>query len=90
MESVTGIPRSVMHPLVAFSDRAEFKTPLPSGVCYFSSVVATIQKHRELLVKAGQIPDIVEAILEWDESITPEQRAAHVANLRLRHHGHGR
>ncbi len=85
LESVTGIPRSVMHPLVAFADRAEFKTPLPTGVCYFSEIVATIQKQSERLVKAGQIPDIVAAILEWDGSITPEQRAAHVANLRARH-----
>ena len=85
LESATGIPKSVMFPVVAFSDRGEFKTNIPDGVCYFSEVVSAIQSKTEPLVKREQVPEIVDAILAWDKTITPEQRAAHVANLRARH-----
>ena len=85
LESATGIPKTVMFPVVAFSDRGEFKSDIPDGVCYFSEVIPAIQSKTEPLVKAEQIPDIADAILAWDKTITPDQRAAHVANLRARH-----
>ena len=85
LEESTGIPESVMVPIVAFADRGEFETYIPAGVCFFSEVVPLIRSRMEPVIKAVQIPDIADAILAWNKSITPEQRAAHVAYLRARH-----
>ena len=84
LEAVTGIPRNVMIPLVAFSDKVEFQPFVPTGVCYFREIIAVIESNTKPLVKAGQVPEIVDALLAWDKSITPEQRAEHVARLRAR------
>ena len=85
LEEATGIPLGVMYSVTAFSDRAKFTTPMPDGVCYFSGIVDAIHARQTPQIKAEQIPDIVAAIREWDQSIPQELRDAHVENLRRRH-----
>lgn len=36
-----------VHSVVAFSDRAEFKTPLPAQVCYIRQVAAYLQQFTQ-------------------------------------------
>ena len=85
LEEATGLPLSVMYSITAFSDRARFTTPIPDGVCYFSGIIDAIHARQTPQIKPEQIPDIVEAIREWDMSIPQELRDAHVENLRRRH-----
>lgn len=82
--AATMLPRSVIFPLVVFANRAKFTDAPPEGVCYFSEIVDVIASHAEPLIKPEQVPEIVDAILAWDQSITPEQRAEHVERLLAR------
>ena len=80
-----GLPKDVLHGIVAFADDCEFKTERPMGVVLFNELPAYIQQFGESIIKQSDVADIVSAIREWNASITPAQRASHVENLENRH-----
>ena len=87
IENCTGIPKSVMHPVIAFSGEGTFKTPRPEGVCYFGGVVEYIKSFTLPIIKEKQVDEIATAILDWQATLTKGQIAAHVDNLKKRHEG---
>ena len=87
LENCTGIPKSVMRPVIAFSGEATFKTERPIGVCYFGGVVKYIKSFTTPIIKDGQVDEIVTSILEWQATLTKGQITAHVDNLKNRHGG---
>lgn len=81
-----GIPREYFKSVVAFAGMAKFKTEMPPDVMHFADVPGYIQAHeKDDLVKLEQIPEVAEAILSWQATLTRERKAAHVENLRKSH-----
>ena len=87
IENCTGVPKSVMHPVIAFSGEGTFKTPRPEGVCYFGGVVGYIKSFTTPIIKEEQVDEIVSAIRDWQATLTRTQVASHVKNLKRRHEG---
>ena len=80
-----GIPQHYFKTIVAFSAESEFKTDFPATVMHFGDVPAYIREQStESLIHPGQIPEFVEVIMEWHNSLSDERKAAHVANLKQR------
>ena len=82
-----GIPIGYIRGVVAFTGDCTFKTPMPEGVIYSRQAAEYIKSFATPILKEHERNDIVEALREWDASVTPEQRASHVGNLRKRHGG---
>ena len=80
-----GLPKDYIRGVVAFTGDCEFKTPMPEGVVYSRRLADYIKSFSDPILKDGEKEEILEALREWDASVTPEQRAAHVDNLRQRH-----
>lgn len=80
-----GLPKDILHGIVAFADDCEFKTERPKGVVLFNELPAYIQRFGESIITQSEVADIVSAIREWNASITPAQRASHVENLEKRY-----
>ncbi len=80
-----GIPKEFLKGVVAFTGDCQFKTEMPAGVVFSRKAAEYIRSFKEPLLKQKEVADIIEAIRLWDASVTPEQRAAHVANLKKRH-----
>ena len=87
IESCTSMPKTFMHPVVAFSGEAAFKTDRPEGVCSFGNVVSYIKSFTKPIIKDRQVGEIASAILEWQATLTKSQKANHVSNLKRRHEG---
>jgi len=80
-----GIPKSCLKGVVAFTGDCTFKTPMPDGVMYSLDAGAYIKSFNTRLLKDKEVADIVRALNEWNASVTPERRRAHVANLTRTH-----
>ena len=82
-----GVPKEILVGVVAFTGDCEFKTPIPDGVVYSRRLANYIQGFNRPILKNKEVAAIVEAIREWQNSVSPEERKRHVANLRKRHGG---
>lgn len=81
-----GFPETVFHSIVAFSGEATFKTDLSPDVTRFGNLPDLIRSRSTVVrIPAERLPEVLDAIREWDASVMPEQRKRHVANLRKRH-----
>ena len=81
-----GLPKEFIRSVVAFTGDCEFKTPMPEGVVYSRSLVDYIKSFTSPILKEHDKEEILEALREWNSSVTSEQRASHIDNLRRRHH----
>lgn len=82
-----GIPIGYIRGVVTFTGDCTFKTPMPEGIIYSRQAAEYIKSFATPILKEHERNDIVEALREWDASVTTEQRASHVGNLRKRHGG---
>ena len=80
-----GMSKDYIRGVVAFTGDCEFKTPMPEGVVYSRRLADYIKTFTTPVLKERETTEIVEALREWDATVSPEQRAAHVDNLRKRH-----
>ncbi len=81
-----GISKEYFKTVVAFSGETVFKTQMPSEVMLFGDVPDYIlRQSSEAIIRAEQVPEIVDAILAWQSSISRERKSAHVENLRRNH-----
>lgn len=80
-----GLPENLLHGIVAFADDCDFKTPRPEGVVFFNELASYIAKFTERVIKDDDVDEIVKTIREWNASVTADQRANHVKNLKARH-----
>ena len=81
----TGVPRNLIFPVVAFGEDAEFKTEMPPNVVHFRGVAPYVMGFRQRVIKASQLGEIVQALLEWDAAVCEEKRRGHVGNLKAAH-----
>ena len=81
-----GIPMEYFKTIVAFSGEVTFKTEMPPEVMFIGDVPGYIQRcSQQPIIKTDQVPEVVEAILAWQQSLSRERKAAHVDNLRKNH-----
>ena len=80
-----GLPKNYIHGVVAFAGDCEFKTEMPEGVVYLGQLSEYIRGFDKPVLKVKEVEQIVAALKEWDSSVTPAQRRAHVRNLNARH-----
>ena len=81
-----GIPMEYFKTVVAFCGETVFKTAMPDEVMLFGDAPDYILKHSSTpIIKAEQVSEIVEAIMEWQGTLSRERKAAHVENLRKNH-----
>ena len=81
-----GIPQNYFKTIVAFSGETTFKTEMPQEVMLFGDVPDYIHKQSvNAIIKEEQVPEIADAIQEWQSSLSRERKAAHVENLRKKH-----
>lgn len=81
-----GIPKEYFKTIVAFGGETDFKTQMPPEVMLFGDVPDYIHTQSvNAIIKAEQVPEIVDAIMEWQASLSRERKAAHVENLRRNH-----
>lgn len=80
-----GVPKEILVGVVAFTGDCEFKTPMPEGVVYSRRLAKYIREFDRPILKDKEVAEIIEAIKEWQASVSPEQRKQHIANLKKRH-----
>lgn len=80
-----GIPKEYFHNVVVFAGKGEFKTQMPPNVVKLEELTGYINSFTTPLIKEKQLFEIADAILAWQGTVSKEQRAAHVQNLRTRH-----
>ena len=81
-----GIPMEYFKTIVAFGGETTFKTDMPVEVMLFGNVPNYILRNStNAIIKAEQVPEIVDAILDWQGTLTHRQKADHVKNLKMRH-----
>ena len=81
-----GISKDYFKTIVAFCGETTFKTQMPPEVMLFCDVPDYIHRQSvDVIIKAEQVSEIVEAIHEWQATLSRERRASHVANLKKRH-----
>lgn len=80
-----GIPKEYIRSVVAFTGDCEFKTPMPEGVVYSRKLADYIKSFATPILRERKKAEIAAALREWDASVTPDQRSAHVNNLRRWH-----
>ena len=81
-----GIPLDCFKSVVAFAGMAKFKTEMPPDVMHVRDVPEYIlARGSDDVIKPEQVPEVAEAILSWQATLTQERKAAHVENLRKNH-----
>ena len=80
-----GLPKEYIRGVVAFTGDCEFKTPMPDGVVYSRRLADYIKSFATPILKDCEKEEIIVALNEWDTSVTPAQRVAHVDNLQRCH-----
>lgn len=80
-----GIAKEYFIGVVAFCGTGEFKTDMPEGVVYSKSAAKYIKSYTTQIIKDEQVHEITEAILEWQATLSKQQIASHVQNLKARH-----
>lgn len=81
-----GLDTQLLKNVVAFAGTATFGKEMPENVLLFSEVPGYIkaQSHGPIVIEMP-IRELADKIIACSNALTPEQRAAHVANLRKRH-----
>ena len=85
LSDLLNLPRRYFHNVIAFSSRAEFRTLMPDNVMYRRHLRAYIKSFDVPLLSEAGVERTVAAIRRWANSVTAEQREAHVDNLIRRH-----
>lgn len=80
-----GIDKSYFLGVVAFTGECRFKTEMPRGVVYSKQAARFILGFKDQMIKVSQVKEIADAILEWQATLSEEDKAMHVVNLRQRH-----
>ena len=81
-----GIPLDYFKTVIAFSGEATFKTAMPPEVLHFRDVPDYILRQSTTpLIPPEQVPEVESVILEWQQSLTRDQKSSHVQNLRKTH-----
>lgn len=80
-----GIESKYIKGMIVFVGGAEFKTGIPEGVVYPCQIGSYIKSFKNDIIKDEQVSEIAEAILEWQGTLTKQQIASHVKNLKTRH-----
>lgn len=81
----TGVPMSLLFPIIAFGDSCEFKTPFPKNVMHCSAVPEFIRTFSEQVIKPEQLNEIVDTFVSWDQTIDEAKKLNHVQNLKEIH-----
>lgn len=82
LSELTGIPESYFNSLVVFVGEAKFKTTMPANVVYAQDFHKYIKSHQTPIIKDEQVSEIVGVIQEWAGTVSDDQKADHVKNLR--------
>lgn len=82
LSELTGIPGEYFKSLVVFAGDCEFKTDMPDNVVHVRDFIRHIKSHQAVIINDEQVPEIVATIQEWADTVTAEQQARHVKNLR--------
>lgn len=81
-----GISKEYFKTVIAFSGESKFKTEMAPEVMKFGDVADYIKNQsKDILIPPEQVQDVVDTILEWQATLTKDQRANHVRNLRKAH-----
>lgn len=81
-----GISEEYFKTIVAFSGETTFKTQVPPEVMLMGDVPDYIHSQSvNAIIKAEQVPEVIEAICEWQATLSRERKAAHVTSLRKNH-----
>lgn len=82
LSELTDIPESYFKSLVVFVGECTFKTAMPANVVYVRDFVKYIKSHQTPIIKDEQVSEITKVIQEWADTVSDEQKACHVKNLR--------
>ena len=81
-----GISKEYFRTVIAFSGESKFKTEMAPEVMMFGDVADYIKNQsKDILIPPEQVQDVADTILEWQATLTKDQRANHVRNLRKAH-----
>ncbi len=80
-----GMDMSFFFSVVAFTGELTFKTEMPPNVVYSRFAADYIKSIRTPLIQAEQVDVIVSRIEILRKSVSAEQKARHVENLKKRH-----
>ncbi|MGN0844571.1 MAG: NERD domain-containing protein [Kiritimatiellia bacterium] len=80
-----GIDKSYVKGVVAFAGGCTFKTERPEGVVLASDVAKYIRSVTVQIIKDSQVPEVAEAIVAWQATLSRQQVSAHVDNLKKTH-----
>lgn len=82
LSDLTGIPADYFKSIVVFVGDSTFKTPMPVNVVNVSGLIRHIKSYQTHIIKDAQVPEIAEVIQAWAGTVTKDQKANHVSNLR--------
>lgn len=82
LSALIGIPESYFKSLVVFVGECTFKTPMPANVVHVRDFVKYIQSHQTPTIKDELVSEIAKVIQERAGTVSDEQKARHVKNLR--------
>ena len=82
-----GIGRDYVRGVVVFVGGCTFKTSRPDGVVFANELVPYLGQFKVPLIKSAQIPEIAQAISEWQGTLSNAAKESHVAKLQARHRG---
>ena len=80
-----GIDKSYVKGVVAFVGGCTFKTEKPEGVVLAANVAKYIRSETVQIIKDSQVPEVAEAIVEWQATLSRQKVSAHVNNLKKTH-----
>lgn len=79
------IDKRYLKGMVVFIGGSQFKTAKPEAVVYPCEIGTYVKSFRQEIIKDDQVPEIADVILEWQGTLSREQIASHVKNLKDRH-----
>ncbi|MDO9542320.1 MAG: NERD domain-containing protein [Kiritimatiellia bacterium] len=82
LSELTGNPESYFKSLVVFVGECTFKTAMPANVVYVRDFVKYIKNHQTPIITDEQVSEIAKVIQEWAGTVSDDQKARHVKNLR--------
>lgn len=82
LSELIDIPENHFKSLVVFVGDCTFKTTMPANVVHVRDFVKYIKNHQTPIITDAQVPEIAKVIQEWTDTVSDEQKARHVKNLR--------
>lgn len=82
-----GIEKEYVRGVVVFLGGCTFKTERPQGVEYVGGAVGYIRSFKSMIIKPSQVPEIADAIQEWQGTLSKADRDSHVSNLKRKRAG---